>query len=50
VELRDPGVAHRILVRLTQRGLAIISFVFLLGVPLLLLALGGVIAWRRRRR
>jgi LPXTG-motif cell wall-anchored protein len=35
---------------ITQGELNALSFGFLLGVPLLLLVSGGVIAWRRRRR
>lgn len=49
VQIADRGAPDRTL-DLTQRGLAITSFVFLLGLPLLLLATGGAITWRRRRR
>jgi hypothetical protein len=33
----------------SQQELDILSFTFILVIPVLLLVIGGVIAWRRRR-
>lgn len=49
VDLPPRGAPDRVLA-ITQEELNALSFGFLLGVPLLLLATGGVVAWRRRRR
>lgn len=49
VQIADRGAPDRTL-QLSQRALALLSFAFLIGLPLLLLAIGGVVTWRRRRR
>ena len=49
VDLPPRGAPDRVLA-ITQGQLNALSFGFLLGLPLLLLATGGVVAWRRRRR
>ena len=49
IEVPDRGAPDRSL-DLSQRGLGTISVGFLVALPLLLLAAGGFIAWRRRRR
>jgi len=48
VNLPPRGAPDRAL-RISQGQLNATTFGFLLGLPLLLLALGGLIAWRRRR-
>ena len=49
VELPPRGAPDRLL-EISQTGLNAVSFGFLIVVPLLLLLIGGLIAWRRRRR
>ncbi|MFO1516697.1 MAG: Gldg family protein [Lysobacterales bacterium] len=49
IEVPDRGAPDRSL-DLSQRGLGAISLGFLVLLPLLLLAAGGLIAWRRQRR
>lgn len=49
VDLPGRGAPDRA-IALSQNGLNALSFVFLIALPVLLLALGGGIAWRRRRR
>jgi ABC-type uncharacterized transport system involved in gliding motility auxiliary subunit len=49
VSLPPRGAPDRTL-ELSQTGLNTISLGFLIGVPVLLLALGGALVWRRRRR
>lgn len=49
IEIPDRGAPDRALA-LGQTGLGVLSFAFLVGLPLLLLAFGSVMHWRRRRR
>lgn len=49
VDLPPRGAPDRLL-QISQTGLNTISFGFLIALPLLLLLIGGLIAWRRRRR
>jgi len=49
VDMPVRGAPDRVL-RLSQGELNLLSFVFLLALPALLLLAGGLIAWRRRRR
>jgi len=49
VELPPRGAPDRVL-QISQTGLNALSFGFLVAVPLLLLLIGGLIVWRRRRR
>ncbi len=49
VELPPRGAPDRLL-QISQTGLNALSIGFLVALPLLLLLIGGVIAWRRRRR
>ncbi|UGB37867.1 GldG family protein [Frateuria soli] len=49
VSLPPRGAPDRVL-ELSQTGLNILSLGFLVALPLLLLAIGGVVTWRRRRR
>lgn len=49
VALPPRGAPDRTL-HLTQTDLNIVTWVFLLGLPLLLLIIGALITWRRRRR
>jgi LPXTG-motif cell wall-anchored protein len=43
------GAPDRVL-ELSQTRLDVLTLVFLVGLPVLLAAMGGFIAWRRRRR
>ncbi|TAM22780.1 MAG: LPXTG cell wall anchor domain-containing protein, partial [Rhodanobacter sp.] len=43
------GAPDRVL-NVSQTGLDALSIGFIVGVPLLLLVIGGLVAWRRRRR
>jgi len=49
VDLPPRGAPDRTLT-LSQGGLDTLSIGFIAGVPLLLLVIGGLVAWRRRRR
>lgn len=49
IQIPDRGAPDRNL-DLSQRDLGLISFVFLIGLPLALALAGGIIVWRRRRR
>jgi len=49
VDLPSRGAPDRV-ISLSQDGLNLVTFGFLVALPLLLLGLGGGIAWRRRRR
>lgn len=49
VELPPRGAPDRLL-QISQTELNALSFGFLVALPLLLLLIGGLIAWRRRRR
>lgn len=49
VDLPPRGAPDR-LIEISQTGLNTISFGFLIVLPLLLLLIGGLIVWRRRRR
>jgi len=49
VDLPPRGAPDRLL-EISQGELNALSFGFLLGLPLLLLLIGGVTVWRRRRR
>lgn len=49
IEIPDRGAPDRLL-GLDQTGLAVLGFAFLLGLPFALVAAGGIIWWRRRRR
>ena len=49
VELPSRGAPDRLL-EISQTELNMLSFGFLVALPLLLLLIGGLIAWRRRRR
>ena len=49
VDVPPRGAPDRLL-EISQGELNVLSFGFLFGLPLLLLVIGGVIVWRRRRR
>ncbi len=49
VDLPPRGAPDQLL-EISQTGLNALSFGFLIALPLLLLVIGGLIAWRRRRR
>ncbi|TPG11547.1 ABC transporter [Rhodanobacter glycinis] len=49
VELPPRGAPDRLL-EISQTGLNLLSMGFLIALPLLLLLVGGLIVWRRRRR
>ncbi|HEY8683854.1 MAG TPA: GldG family protein [Rhodanobacter sp.] len=49
VDLPPRGAPDRLL-QISQAELNLLSFGFLLALPLLLLVIGGLIVWRRRRR
>jgi len=49
VDLPTRGAPDRV-ISLSQDGLNAITFGFLIALPVLLLAIGAGIAWRRRRR
>jgi LPXTG-motif cell wall-anchored protein len=49
VDVPPRGAPDRLL-EISQGELNVLSFGFLFGLPLLLLLIGGVIVWRRRRR
>jgi ABC-type uncharacterized transport system involved in gliding motility auxiliary subunit len=49
IQIPDRGAPDRNL-ELSQRDLGVLSFVFLIGLPLALALAGGIIVWRRRRR
>ena len=49
IDVPDRGAPDR-QIELSQTGLAVLGLGFLVGLPALLLVLGGAIWWRRRRR
>ena len=49
IQSPDRGAPDRNL-DMSQQGLGVLSFVFLIGLPLVLALGGGIIVWRRRRR